>query len=104
MPDADRPRPVRLPWREAVVLVCSECDGTKGLSPKKARKALKSRAKTDLPKKAVRVLATGCMDACPKGGVTVATAGVKESAVVVRSREQCGVVIDDLAEQLGSRG
>lgn len=91
----DRPLPVRLPWRDAVVLVCRECDGPTGFGPKKVRKLLKGRAK-GLPKRSVRVLAVGCMDACPKRGITVATAGARESAVVVRTPAHCDAVVDDL--------
>ncbi|WCO67057.1 hypothetical protein PO878_21440 [Iamia majanohamensis] len=100
MTDPDAPRPVRLPWRDAVVLVCRECDGRGGLSPKKVRKALKGRVGATLPRRSVRVLAASCLDACPKQGVTVATAGASERAVVVRTRAQCDGVVDALAADL----
>ena len=101
LPD-DRPRPVRLPWRGAAVLVCRECDGPPGLGPKKVRKALKARTK-GLPKRTVRVLAVACLDACPKRGVTVATTGPSEAAVVVRSPAHCDAVVDELVAALGRR-
>jgi hypothetical protein len=91
---------VRLPWRAAAVLVCRECDGAPDLGPKKVRKALKARTKGQ-PKRTVRVLSVSCLDACPKRGVTVATTGPVESAVVVRTRAHCDSVVDDLVAELG---
>ncbi len=95
----DRPRPARLPWRVAAVLVCRECDGAKGFGPKKVRTALKAGAK-GLPKRSVRVLSVSCLDACPRDGVTVAVTGPSTRAVVVRTPSQCEALVGELTADL----
>jgi hypothetical protein len=64
-------------------MVCRECEGVRGFAPKQVRKALKTRTKADLPPKAVRVVTVSCLDVCPKRAVTVAVAGVGETAVTI---------------------
>jgi hypothetical protein len=103
LPRADVPRPVRRPWRSSLVLVCRECDGTRGFGPKQVRKALKAQARDELPHKAVRVVTVSCLDVCPKRAVTVAVAGVGETAVTVSGPAGAARVIDDLGRALEER-
>jgi hypothetical protein len=104
VPRADVPRPVRRPWRSSLVLVCRECDGARGFGPKQVRRALKARAKADLPAKAVRVATVSCLDVCPKRAVTVAVTGVGETAVTVSGPAGAARVMDDLGQALEGRG
>lgn len=102
-PRADVPRPVRRPWRSSLVLVCRECDGARGFGPKQVRRALRTRARAGLPAKAVRVATVSCLDVCPKRAVTVAVAGVGETAVTVAGPAGAARVIDDLGRALEER-
>lgn len=97
---ADGARPVRRPWRSALVLVCRECDGVRGFGPKQARKALKARAKAELPPKAVRIATVSCLDVCPKRAVTVAVAGVGETAVIISGPAGADRVVEHLGRAL----
>jgi predicted metal-binding protein len=92
----DAPRPVRRPWRSSLVLVCRECDGVRGFGPKQVRKALRTGAKAELPPKAVRVATVSCLDVCPKRAVTVAVAGVGETAVIVSGPQGTARVVEHL--------
>jgi hypothetical protein len=99
-PRADVARPVRRPWREALVLVCRECDGVRGFGPKQVRRALKAQAKRDLPPKAVRVAAVSCLDVCPKRATCVAVAGAGAAAVTVTGPEGTATVVDRIRAAL----
>lgn len=57
------------PWRE-LVLICGKCMKKQEREPLRGelRRALKAAGRRDL-----RVVATGCMDLCPKDGVAIAT-------------------------------
>lgn len=94
----DVARPVRRPWRSSLVLVCRECDGVRGYGPKQVRKALKAAAKAELPAKAVRVATVSCLDVCPKRAVTVAVAGVGETAVTVSGPAGVAAVVARLGD------
>lgn len=101
----DRPPPLRRPWRSALLLVCRECDGTKGLRPKHVRSLLRRAAKDRLPRKAARVALVDCLDACPKRAVTVVVVGgpetaVRETAVRVGTPGHCDALVDDIADAL----
>lgn len=100
----DAPRPVRRPWRSSLVLVCRECDGVRGFGPKQARRALKTAAKGALPAKAVRVATVSCLDVCPKRAITVAVAGVGETAVTISGPAGAAAVVDDLRSALAEDG
>jgi hypothetical protein len=60
-------QPARLPGRDGVVFVCSECGRGKAL-----RRTLKGALKDRGWKKRLRVVAVSCLDLCPKRGVGVA--------------------------------
>lgn len=96
----DMARPVRRPWRSSLVLVCRECDGARGFGPKQVRRALKAGARAELPAKAVRVASVSCLDICPKRAVTVAVAGVGETAVTVSGPGGVATVVSRLAAAL----
>lgn len=98
----DAARPVRRPWRSSLVLVCRECDGVRGCGPKQVRRELKRSAKADLPAKAVRVAMVSCLDVCPKRAVTVAVAGVGETAVTVAGPKAVAGVVAHLREALAA--
>ncbi|HEU5152408.1 MAG TPA: hypothetical protein VFU19_18105 [Iamia sp.] len=99
-PRADVARPVRRPWRSSLVLVCRECDGARGFGPKRVRKALKARTRAGLPRKAARVATVSCLDVCPKRAVTVAVAGVGETAVTISGPVGAAALVDGLARAL----
>lgn len=80
---ADVARPVRRPWRSALVLVCRDCDGARHFGPQQVRRAIKGGAKARLPRKAVRVVSVSCLDVCPKRATCVAVVGAGETAVTV---------------------
>ena len=103
-PAADGPRPVRRPWRSSLVMVCRECDGVRGFGPKQVRKALKARARDELPHKAVRIVTVSCLDVCPKRAVTVAVAGVGETAVTVSGPRGAAEVVSRLGRALDEAG
>ena len=65
-----------------VLFVCQKCDDGKAL-----RRALKRESKALGRKGAVRVVASGCLDVCPKQGVTVASTSSERVATyaVVRA-------------------
>jgi len=98
---ADVARPVRRPWRSSLVLVCRECDGVRAFGPKQVRAQLKRAAKVDLPRKAVRVVSTSCLDVCPKHATCVAVTGVGETAVTVNGPGGVAQVVAALAAGLG---
>lgn len=100
----DGPRPVRRPWRSSLVMVCRECDGVRGFGPKKVRRALKARARDELPHKAVRIVTVSCLDVCPKRAVTVAVAGVGETAVTVSGPRGAAEVVSRLGRVLDEAG
>lgn len=100
LPRADVARPVRRPWRSALVLVCRECKGARGFGPKQVRKALKGRAKADLPPKAVRVASVSCLDVCPKHATCVAVVGAGETAVTVNGPAGTASVLDRIGAAL----
>ena len=85
-------------------MVCRECDGVRGFGPKQVRKALKTGAKAALPPKAARVVTVSCLDVCPKRAVTVAVAGVGETAVTVSGPAGTARVIDDVGRALAADG
>jgi len=96
----DLARPVRRPWRSSLVMVCRECDGVRGFGPKQVRKALKTRAKADLPHKAARVVTVSCLDVCPKRAITVAVAGVGETAVTISGPAGIDRIVSTLGRAL----
>jgi hypothetical protein len=100
----DVPLPVRRPWRSSLVLVCRECDGARGFGPKQVRTALKAGAKTELPRKAVRVATVSCLDVCPKRAVTVTVTGVGETAVTISGPAGAARVIERLGRALHAGG
>jgi predicted metal-binding protein len=64
------------PWSE-VVLVCAKCAAKLGRGHK-GKTELRGEIKHALKRRglghSVRVVETGCLDLCPKGGQTIATA------------------------------
>lgn len=101
---ADVVRPVRRPWRSALVLVCRECDGAKGFGPKRVRKAVKARAKTVLPPKTVRVATVSCLDVCPQRATCVTVVGAGETTVTVSGPRGAAAVVDRVAQALATDG
>lgn len=101
---ADVARPVRRPWRSSLLLVCRECDGTRGFGPKQVRKALKAHAKAGLPPRAARVATVSCLDVCPKHAVTVAVTGVGETTVTISGPAGAASVIDGIGRALDPDG
>jgi hypothetical protein len=98
--DPDRPATTRPTWKDGVVLVCRECDGTRHLDPKQARQVLKHEAKRVLGRRSVIVVETACMDVCPKKAIAVAALGAGggwDRVVTVRSAHACCHFIDELA-------
>jgi (2Fe-2S) ferredoxin len=64
-------RTVKPSWKRGLVLVCRACDGdAKGL-----RRGLKTAFAEAGLQKRVRVVASGCLDVCPKRANTVVTVG-----------------------------
>ena len=97
---ADVARPVRRPWRSALVLVCRECDGGSGFGPKRVRKAMNAEAKATLPRKAVRVATVSCLDVCPKRATCVAVVGAGEVTVTVSGPKGASAVVALVGEAL----
>ncbi len=65
------PRTVKPSWKRGLVLVCRACDGdAKGL-----RRGLKTALAEAGLRKGVRVVASGCLDVCPKRANAVVTIG-----------------------------
>jgi hypothetical protein len=95
-PEPTGPRRVRNPWRQAVILVCRECDGSPGVRPKHVRTSLKAAVEATVGKRAVRVLSAGCLDVCPKRAVTVALLGSSHTTVVIRERDECTALVAPL--------
>jgi hypothetical protein len=98
--DPDLPSSTRATWNDGIVLVCSECDGAKGLDAKQTRQVVKHEAKRVLGRRAVIVVETGCLDICPKKAVAVAAMGADgrwDRAVTVRSQKACHRFVADLA-------
>jgi hypothetical protein len=60
-------------WSGPILLVCRKCEKKRKKSgtPLKIKKSLKQRARQDHNRHPIQVIATGCMDLCPKGGITV---------------------------------
>lgn len=93
--------PVAKPPRwEAAVLVCSECKKRTGSAnaPKKLSKWLRSRMKRDR-RRDLRVLRTGCLDVCPKQGVTVSITG--HETFVVENTDQWEALANRLPAREG---
>ena len=72
---------VRTPY-DGVLLVCGKCSKKLGAEGKALRKTLKHAVKEHLGKGQVRVVKTSCFDVCPKGAVTIASAG-KQSPLTI---------------------
>lgn len=60
------------PWSTGLVLVCSECDGGRGLA---LTQDLKQAVKAAGHKKEIRVARVRCLGICPKHGVAVTVTG-----------------------------
>ena len=73
------------PWPDGLVLVCRECGGPESRAIAKSLRRL-VRARVG---KGVRVVPSGCLDVCPKRGVTV--------GVLVKG-QTCCIVVKDPAE------
>jgi hypothetical protein len=98
--DPDRPSAAEATWKDGIVLVCSECDGAKGLDAKQTRQVIKHEAKQVLGRRAVIVVETGCLDICPKKAVAVAAMGADggwDRAVSLRTQKACHRFVADLA-------
>jgi predicted metal-binding protein len=88
------------PWSTALVLVCSECDGGRGVG---LTQALKDSVKAAGHRKDVRVARVRCLGICPKRGVAVTVTGADRAACsyVVNSRDDdvvealCGAILPD---------
>ncbi|GAC1405719.1 MAG: hypothetical protein NVSMB64_10800 [Candidatus Velthaea sp.] len=81
-------KPAKAPAPE-VLFICQKCDGGKAL-----RRTLKAAIKESGRKRAVRVVASGCLDVCPKQGVTVARASTGRPATYAVFR--AGAALDDI--------
>lgn len=81
---------VAAPWATALVLVCSECDGGRGVD---LAQALKDEMKAQDRKKDVRVARVRCLGICPKRGVAVTVAGEARStdSFVVHGKDRAAV-------------
>ncbi|GAC1420924.1 MAG: hypothetical protein NVSMB5_13740 [Candidatus Velthaea sp.] len=77
---------------EDVLFVCQKCEGGKQL-----RRSLKDAIKESGRKREVRVVASGCMDVCPKHTVTLAraAAGKPVRYLVVRSDAALDEILND---------
>lgn len=78
------------PWSTALVLVCSECDGGRGVE---LAGGLKDAMKEAGHKKDVRVARVRCLGICPKKGVAVTVTGADRTtqSVVVQGKQQDAV-------------
>lgn len=86
---------VDAPWSEALVLVCSECDGGRGTE---LAQHLKDAVRTQLEKdgrsrKDIRVARVRCLGICPKRGVAVTIAGAsrRPENYVVAAKDKAAV-------------
>lgn len=86
---------VEAPWSTALVLVCSECDGGRGVD---LAQALKDEIKQKIEsagghKKEIRVARVRCLGICPKRGVAVTIASETRTAesYVVAPRDKAAV-------------
>jgi hypothetical protein len=73
------------PWKNALVLVCQECDGAADFTAVDALKGARTVVRSVASKKQARVTGSGCLDVCPRRGVAIA-------AVVDGSPARCAVV------------
>ena len=80
-------RTIKPPWKEAVVLVCRKCSGN---DDGDLRDWLKPRLKALGHKKAIKVVATGCLGVCPKRRVVVVHAprGAPARTLVVGKKDR----------------
>jgi len=76
--------------REALLIVCRACEG----DPKLLRKRLRVAARSRLGKRAVRVVASSCLDLCPGDAVAVACAigGTMRYAIVPPGADPAAVL------------
>lgn len=92
MSHPDRPvlETVEAPWSTALVLVCSECDGGRGVE---LAQALKDEIKSQGHKKEIRVARVRCLGICPKRGVAVTIAGESRAteSYVVAPKDKAAV-------------
>lgn len=94
-----RPAPAAAPWRD-VVLVCSKCLRRQDREDFRGelKQALKKAGRRDL-----RVVLVGCLDLCPKDGITLARGadlgGPDPRLIVVdgrmEAREACSWLLQD---------
>ena len=83
-----------------IIAVCKECHG----EPKPLRKALK-RVMKERGRRDVRVVASSCLDVCPKRATTVAASGADGTrCVVVAPGTRPDAVADALLGPQNSRG
>jgi predicted metal-binding protein len=81
---------VEQPWSTALVLVCSECDGGRGIE---LAHRMKDAMKAAGHKKDVRVARVRCLGICPKRGVAVTIAGParQTQSVVITGKDHAAV-------------
>lgn len=83
-----------------LLAVCKECAG----EPKPLRQALK-RVLKERGRRDVRVVASSCLDVCPKRAATVAASGAGGTRVlIVKPGARAEDVADALLEDQNSRG
>ncbi|MFC3675485.1 hypothetical protein [Ferrovibrio xuzhouensis] len=83
-------QPVEPDWQQGLVLVCSECDGGRGIG---LASDLKQALKDAGHKKDVRVARVRCLGLCPKHGVAATVTGPDRVAqsYVVEAKDKAAV-------------
>ncbi len=76
--------------REALLIVCRACES----DPKSLRRQLRDAARARAGKRAIRVVASSCLDLCPNDAVAVACAagGTTRYAIVPPGTDPAGVL------------
>lgn len=89
---ADRLKSYPAPWKGRVVLACRKCQkklkGHKHLAGlAKMRKSAK-RFNREHPESQIHLVQVGCMDLCPKDGITVCDPGWSPPGLVILRSEE----------------
>lgn len=93
-------RPVEPEWSEGLVLVCSECDGGRGVE---LAADLKQAMKDAGHRKDIRVARVRCLGICPKRGVAVTVTGPRQAAESYVANPKDDAAVPALARLLLAR-
>jgi predicted metal-binding protein len=104
-PDGEALRTCKAPWKGTLVLACRKCqkklkgDGEKNNLAKIGKKMAKMAHREGLE---LQVVGVPCLNLCPKGGVTVCTAGqaARNQCSIVRSKRDLRELVEQCKRPL----